>query len=315
VKTIAQSVYQNAKKATGLVENVIGYMKTVLGNYYMLVKLESQTWTFDGELKMDSMRLLNKEKLGEGQDPADQGVVEAGHVAGDDVGLQPAGEATDVTDIATALRDSAAAYDKADLAGVLLFSDGLHNASADLPKAAEGLGGLGVPVYAVGVGARTEGLTGRKNLQLLSVEAPYDAVKNNVTTIRAKVQATGLAGAGGTVQLLEDGNVVASARLDSPQTAPVQRDPGTATVTCELKWTPHDAPGRSRPTTDPASRVADVRRLQVVVPPLPEETEVQDYPYPVFRRMVYLPGASTSLQGPMIRGLSGGKPGVVGGGK
>jgi len=49
-------------------------------------------------------------------------------------------------------------------------------------------------------------------------------------------------------------------------------------------------------------------------PPLPEETEVQDYPYPVFRRMVYLPGASTSLQGPVIRGLTGGRPGVVGGG-
>ena len=50
-------------------------------------------------------------------------------------------------------------------------------------------------------------------------------------------------------------------------------------------------------------------------PPLPEETEVQDYPYSVFRRMIYLPGAGTSLQGPVIRGLSGGKPGVVGGGR
>lgn len=49
-------------------------------------------------------------------------------------------------------------------------------------------------------------------------------------------------------------------------------------------------------------------------PPLPEETEAPDYPYTVFRRMIHLPGATSSLQGPQIRGLSGGRPGVVGGG-
>ncbi len=40
-------------------------------------------------------------------------------------------------------------------------------------------------------------------------------------------------------------------------------------------------------------------------PPMPEEVEAQDYPYPVFRRMIHLPGATTSLQGPLIRGLGG----------
>jgi type II secretory pathway component PulJ len=44
--------------------------------------------------------------------------------------------------------------------------------------------------------------------------------------------------------------------------------------------------------------------------PLPEDTEPQDYPYPVFRRIVHLPGATTSLQGPIIRGLGGRKGGA-----
>lgn len=40
-------------------------------------------------------------------------------------------------------------------------------------------------------------------------------------------------------------------------------------------------------------------------PPLPDEVEAQDYPDPVFRRVIYLPGATTSIQGPIIRGLGG----------
>ena len=39
--------------------------------------------------------------------------------------------------------------------------------------------------------------------------------------------------------------------------------------------------------------------------PLPEETEAVDYPYPVMRRIVYMPGAARGRQGTIIRGLGG----------
>lgn len=39
--------------------------------------------------------------------------------------------------------------------------------------------------------------------------------------------------------------------------------------------------------------------------PLPEGTEIEDYPYPVFRRVVYLPGGFAGQRGAIIRGGPG----------
>jgi uncharacterized membrane protein len=201
--------------------------------------------------------------------------------------LQPAGEGTDVTDIAGAVR-SAADYHKAEQGAIVLFSDGIHNASTDLPRALrEAL----VPVYVVGVGSGAEGQTGRRNLQIASVEAPFDAIRNNVSTLRVTVKATGLEHVPAEVQLLEDGNVVAS--------APIQAEGGDSTISADLKWTPREpaaplaAPpagtGASRPAAvgpaggppAAAGRTADVRKLKLFLPPAPQEALTQDNELPL----------------------------------
>ena len=195
--------------------------------------------------------------------------------------FQPAGEGTDVTDIARAIGSCAGDYDKADLTGIVLLSDGIHNAPAGLEEA---LRSAGVPVYAVGVGSRTESQTGHKNLQIVAVEAPFDAIRNNASTIQVQVKATGLAGTPVEVQLLEDGNVVAAGtiRADVLPSGPPASGGGTGlkpvptsaagALPCELKWTPKDRGGA--PATSRTG--ADIRHIEVFVPPVPGETLVQD---------------------------------------
>ena len=175
--------------------------------------------------------------------------------------LRPRGEGTDSTDIAGALRGCAGYYDRSELAGIVLIGDGLHNAAGSVEDV---LAEIGVPVYTIGVGSRTETQTGRRNLQLVSIDAPYDAIKNNVSSIDVRVKATGFANMAAEVRLLADGNVVAS--------FPIMTDKGVATIPCELKWTPGDRP----PGADAAERQADVRRLQVLIPTDPAETVAQD---------------------------------------
>ncbi|MFH1222463.1 MAG: hypothetical protein V1492_05250 [Candidatus Micrarchaeota archaeon] len=67
VRTVVKTVYDNAKKAAAFVEKVIGHLKTAFGNYYMITKLEKETWTFDSELKADGLKLLEPELLKEAQ--------------------------------------------------------------------------------------------------------------------------------------------------------------------------------------------------------------------------------------------------------
>jgi len=65
VKTVAKEIYENAKKVSDVVEKIIGWLKTVAGNYYSITKLDKEAWLFDKELKAEGIKILDKDKLSE----------------------------------------------------------------------------------------------------------------------------------------------------------------------------------------------------------------------------------------------------------
>jgi len=175
--------------------------------------------------------------------------------------LKTTGKGTDGTNLAAAVRAAAADYPSASLAGILVLTDGVHNTSDVVTDAAVE---AGVPIYPVVVGSASEKLSSRRNIELLSVAAPLEAVVNNVTTITARVKVAGFANVPQEVRLVEAGG-------DKP--ADTQRlwpDQNVATLTVELKWTPRELPGAK----DAAADV--VRKLRVVVPHNPAETARED---------------------------------------
>lgn len=186
-------------------------------------------------------------------------------------GLRPAGRGTNGTNLAAAIRGATANYVRADLPGILVLSDGIHNASEPAEDAAVE---AGVPIYSVGVGTANETLAGQKNLRLLDADAPIEAVKNNVTTITVRVKMTGLAGVPGEVRLLVGDS-------DQPvDTRQIRTDKNVATLTVKLKWTPRDAPaarpGSPKSAPGDAPRHADVRTLRIVIPPQAAEAVRED---------------------------------------
>jgi uncharacterized membrane protein len=175
--------------------------------------------------------------------------------------LKPAGEGTDSTNLAAAIRAAAADYPGPSLAGILLLTDGVHNTSDVVTDAAVE---AGVPVYPVVVGSASERLSSRRNIELLSVAAPLEAVVNNVTTITVQAKVAGFANVPQEVRLMEAGS-------DKP--ADTQRlwpDQNVATLTVKLKWTPRELPA------DKGSAADVVRKLRVVIPHNPAEAARED---------------------------------------
>jgi len=175
--------------------------------------------------------------------------------------LTPTGEGTDGTNLAAAIRAAPAGYPRALLAGIVVISDGIHNAAEVVTDAAVE---AGVPVYAVSVGSTSEKLAARRNIELVSVEAPLEAVVNNVTTIKVRTRVAGFATAPLEVQLLEAGS-------DKPvDTRRLWTDQNVATLQAELKWTPREVPGSS------GGAAEAVRKLLVRIPPNPAEHARED---------------------------------------
>ena len=65
VKTVAREIYENAKKVAEVVENIIGWLKTVAGNFYVITKLDKEAWVFDKELEAEGIKVLDKDKFSE----------------------------------------------------------------------------------------------------------------------------------------------------------------------------------------------------------------------------------------------------------
>ncbi|HOD80623.1 MAG: hypothetical protein BWX88_02929 [Planctomycetes bacterium ADurb.Bin126] len=185
--------------------------------------------------------------------------------------LHPSGPGTEGTNIARAIHEVAreAAPDAlaGRLPGIIVISDGIHNAS---DMVLETVRNCGLPVFTVGVGGTSENQSAQKNIELLSAEAPLECVKNNITTITCRVKVSGFPAAANELMLYED---------DSDQPVVTERvwtDKNVDTVTVKLKWTPKDAPGAaSAPAASPSGR-SQIRKLRVLIPPNPAEAVNDD---------------------------------------
>ena len=92
-----------------------------------------------------------------------------------------------LTDIGAAIQQAAAAWKGQNTAGILLITDGGHN-SGQFPL--EDINGLGVPVYAVGVGS----VEPPKDIQIQHIDYTPVAYTNHESIIRVTIGQTGYTG-------------------------------------------------------------------------------------------------------------------------
>ncbi|HUU82112.1 MAG TPA: vWA domain-containing protein, partial [Phycisphaerae bacterium] len=111
---------------------------------------------------------------------------------------EPEGEATNIT---RAVKDVLALARRADTSGLVLLSDGLHNAGGDVVRDTTALGPP--PIYTVGVGTDLTRESGYQDISIENVRAPEESVVDNVTRITVDVEAVGLADRSIEVQLRE----------------------------------------------------------------------------------------------------------------
>ena len=167
--------------------------------------------------------------------------------------LKPTGEYTDSTDIARAVEEVAQKYGNAQLPGLLVLTDGVHNASGaeELRRAVVD---SGLPIFVVGLGSRAdEGGEGR-NIQIVEVNAPPEAIKDNITTIQARVRISGFAGEAGEVKVFEEN------ATEPIVTQRIWTDKPLDTISVPLKWTPKSV----TPTGEAAKASSGVRKLRIV---------------------------------------------------
>ena len=172
--------------------------------------------------------------------------------------LAPAGEGTDGTDLAAAIRAAAGARDGRNLAGIVILTDGIHNSGDNVLDA--GIEAR-VPIYPVAVGSAGDKLSARRNIELTSVDAPLEAVVNNVTTIAVEARVAGFATVPLEVRLIEEG------ALQPVDTQRLWTDQNVAGLKAELKWTPRESP---------AQDASQVRKLRILIPANPSEATPDD---------------------------------------
>jgi len=93
-----------------------------------------------------------------------------------------------LSDLAGAIRSAGRAAPKSEIVGVVLLTDGVENAGGDAREAARE---IGIPVYAVAFGSGSEGLEDRRDLAVLSVDAPETAFAENTVVVEVAVRSTG----------------------------------------------------------------------------------------------------------------------------
>jgi len=165
----------------------------------------------------------------------------------------PKGEATNIT---RAVKDVLGSAQLIDTTGVILMSDGLHNAGGNV---ADDIAALGPPrIYTVGIGTDLTAQSGYQDISIENILAPEESTVNNLTKITVDVEAIGLADRSIEVELRENDQPLASAplRLDGV--------PGSQGVTLTLtpeKVGRHTYTVRIRP--DPAERRSENNQREV----------------------------------------------------
>jgi uncharacterized membrane protein len=123
--------------------------------------------------------------------------------------LNPDGQATSLTRALVAAARVVPSGEEVE--GVVVFSDGVHNAAGDPVPTARA---LGVPVHTVGVGNSLRNSPSYRDVSVAGVECPDQLPVNNQAKIKAQVAQVGLAGRVVKAVLEEDGKNVAQADLE-----------------------------------------------------------------------------------------------------
>ena len=92
------------------------------------------------------------------------------------------------TDLGTPILERALKSPREDLAGIILLSDGNHNAAGDPRQAARSLGTLGIPIISVGIG-RTDP---PPDLSLEAIEAPGKVFSGDEISAEITLQSTAI---------------------------------------------------------------------------------------------------------------------------
>lgn len=116
------------------------------------------------------------------------------------------------TDLTGALTKIAEGYEPENLAGVLLLSDGRHNADLPTDDIARRLGIQGAPIVPVLIGSTK----GSKDASIITVGAPQSIYEGDRIRARVELKADGLRGQTVKVRMLQDGNEVASQDVTVP---------------------------------------------------------------------------------------------------
>ncbi|MCX5655885.1 MAG: hypothetical protein NTY65_14695, partial [Planctomycetota bacterium] len=130
---------------------------------------------------------------------------------------EPKGDATNLT---RAVKDVLAVANKAETTGLIIMTDGLHNAGGNVT---DDIVALGPPhIYAVGVGTDLSAQSGFQDISIENVRAPEETVVNNLAKITVDVKSIGLSDRSVEVQLKEGDKLVASEPLRLDDRAGVQ---------------------------------------------------------------------------------------------
>ena len=121
--------------------------------------------------------------------------------------LTPTGKATS---LAHALAAAPKLLPPAEVAAVILLSDGIHNAAGDPLDVARK---LGMTVHCVGVGASLRSNPSFRDIQVTGIDCPDRMMLNNVARVSGSIDAIGLGGRVVEAYLDEDGRQIAQAEL------------------------------------------------------------------------------------------------------
>lgn len=66
VKEIAQALYNAYGKIKGAVENIVGFLRTALGNDYVISKVEHESWAFDKRIAKANVHFTDVDSLDRG---------------------------------------------------------------------------------------------------------------------------------------------------------------------------------------------------------------------------------------------------------
>ncbi len=63
ISSVAEALYKASGKIKASVEDIVGYIQTLLGNHYVISKIDGEAWSFDREISFGGIRYMELENL------------------------------------------------------------------------------------------------------------------------------------------------------------------------------------------------------------------------------------------------------------